>query len=1042
MAKSIRPVLATAVLCLLVSGAAGLVYQVVWMRYLSLFLGNTSYAVVAVLVAFMGGLALGNAWLGARADRVKRPLAFYAWLEIGIALYALVFPYYYELCHHAYTALAKSWRPGSSGLLGLKFIFSLATILIPTVLMGGTLPVMTRLVTRSLGELRERVSTLYFINSLGAVFGCFLADFWWLPALGLQATVLAGAAMNLLAGAVALFVSGWLKEEWTATEIGLPLPTAVHEETFTPVELKLAVFSIGMSGFVAMLYEVVWTRMLALALGSSTHAFSLMLMTFITGIATGAWIVGRWRKLRRSLEAFAWAELALAAVLTVSVWFYDLIPFWFVRIAGLLARKPEAYPLYGLAQATICFAVMFLPTVCLGMTLPLVSRIATAELARTGRSVGTVFSVNTLGTVLGAAITGLLLMPWLGLARTLALGIALNASVGFVVLARERFIRKPTLALAIPLVLVLFAVPTAGAFDSSWQKVFITGLWRQTPPDSLSAYREYARGFQVKYYRDGAGSTVSVNGGRIGDVEHLTLRVNGKADASTTSDVPTQLLSGHIPMLLRPASTNVLVVGLGSGMTCGAVMRHPGVRLDVVEISPEVAEAARLFGPFNDKVLENPRVNLVIEDAKSFLQITDQFYDVIISEPSNPWVAGVAGVFSAEYYETCRARLKPGGLMAQWVQFYETDDRTLETVFATFSSAFPFMSVWQTAQGDLILVGTAQPFELDFAALRQRFNEPAIKSDMERFDLYRLPVLLAREIISPENALVVPSPAARRHSDFYPVLEYSAQRAFFVRQDAPLAAVLDDNRSPRATTLLAQYLQKYPLTEDDLKAFGLYFSTHRLPDLRLFRSLLLRWQTDFPSSVEPLELSAKFPVAGGSVELEAQRMSRLRDALVERAPGEPDRLRLYAFALMQTYRDQRSIFFRPSTAELEAVLERLIEADSANQRIYRLHLAELAWDRGDDDACFRLGQLATNPDVAVGGPVNFELDPAAPSRIVTRMMETLWRSRRIPEAWHLCQEARRQGLSGGKTGNSDPMLEMTCRKVEAFAVQAGLVTGN
>ena len=486
-----------------------------------------------------------------------------------------------------------------------------------------------------------------------------------------------------------------------------------------------------------------------------------------------------------------------------------------------------------------------------------------------------------------------------------------------------------------------------------------------------------------------------------------------------------------------------MVVGLGSGMTCGAVLRHPDVqRLDVVEISPEVVEAARLFRPFNDNALENSRLHLVVEDAKSFLQITDQLYDAIISEPSNPWVAGVAGVFSMEYYESCRARLKPGGLMAQWVQFYETDDLTLETVFATFSSAFPFMSVWQTAEGDLILVGAAQPFDVNFEALKRRFNEPAVKSDLERFDLFRLPVFLSREIISPENALFVPSPDARRHSDFFPILEYRAQRAFFVRQDAPLASALDDNRSPRARTLLGQYLQKYPLTEDDLKAFALYFSTHRLPELRLFRSILLRWQTDFPNAVEPLEFLAKFPVAGGSVELEAQRMSRQRDALMERAAREPDRLRLYAFALMQTYRNQRSVFFRPPTTELETVLERLIEADPANRRVYRLHLAELAWDRGDDDACVRLGELATDPDVTIAGPVNFDLDPAGPARVVTRMIESLWRSRKIPEAWHMCQEARRQGLIGGMSESGDPLLEMTCRKVEAFAAQAGLVREN
>jgi spermidine synthase len=306
MKKSPGLIFSTAVFCLLISGMAGLVYEIVWARYLALFLGHTSYAVVAVLVAFMGGLALGNVWFGARADRSNRPLALYAWLEIGIGLYALAFPSYYELCHHAYVALARSWHPGSTGLLGMKFVFSLLTILLPTALMGGTLPVLTKLVTRSLGELQARVAALYFINSAGAVAGVLAADFWWIPTIGLQATVLAGAAMNLFVGALALFISGWIREGKSVL-MAEPSPavSAENDESFSSGELRLAIVGIGLSGFVAMLYEVVWTRLLALALGSSTHAFSLMLVTFISGIAVGAWIIGRWKKLRRTMEAFA-----------------------------------------------------------------------------------------------------------------------------------------------------------------------------------------------------------------------------------------------------------------------------------------------------------------------------------------------------------------------------------------------------------------------------------------------------------------------------------------------------------------------------------------------------------------------------------------------------------------------------------------------------------------------------------------------------------------------------------------------------------------
>jgi len=665
------------------------------------------------------------------------------------------------------------------------------------------------------------------------------------------------------------------------------------------------------------------------------------------------------------------------------------------------------------------------------MTLPLVSRIATAELVQTGRSVGTVFSVNTLGTVLGAAVTGFWLMPWLGLARTLALGIALNAVIGVVILSRRKRELRPALAVLAPAGALALVFGAGIIFDEPWQRAFNMGLWRESPPASLAEYRQRAAGFKLKYYRDGASSTVCVNFAKTGDAEFLYLRVNGKPDAGTQADVPTQLLCGHIPMLLRPASKQVLVIGLGSGMTCGAVLRHPGVeRLDVVEISPEVAEAARQFAAYNDKVLDQPRLRLVLEDAKSYLQITDRIYDVIISEPSNPWMAGVSGVFSREYYESCRSRLQTNGVMAQWVQIYETNDRALEIVLSTFSSVFPFASVWQTSPADLLLIGSTQPVEVDLAALHLRFHESSVRTDLERCDVFSLPVLLGREIISAQNTAFIPEPDTGVHSDFYPVLEYVAQRAFFVRDGASLHRTFDENLSTRPGTLLGRYLQSYPLAEVDLKALALFRGTHQLPDTRLFRSLLKRWQTDFPQSITAAELSAKSLYFGAAEELEVQRLAAFREGLFANATKDPELLRSYSQLLTQTYRSYRSVFYRPPTTELEAVLERLIETDPANQRVHRLRLAELMWDRRDDVASFKYGQSAFDPDVAKFGPTRFDLDPRAPARALARMIETLWRAGKPQDAWNLCRQAREQGYAGPKAAHKDSLLEMTCRKVE------------
>ena len=1044
MKNPTRMIFSASVFCLAISGMAGLTYEIVWARYLALFLGHTSYAVVVVLVAFMGGLALGNAWLGARADRSRRPLALYAWLEIGIAAYALLFPWVYDLCSQLYLGLAQRLAPGGTLLLVWKFVVGLLTIIVPTVLMGGTLPVLIRLVTRSLGELRERVAILYFINSAGAVLGCCLADFWWIPSWGLQATVWAGASMNLLAGAAALLTSGYLEKGPPREAAVAPAVSPEIEEHYTPVELRLAVLGIGLSGFVAMLYEVVWTRLLALTLGSSTHAFSLMLITFITGIAIGAWGVARWKRLRRTLDAFGWAELSLALALLLSMFYYEYLPYWFTRLTAVLNRTPGTYWLYGLLQAIVCFLVMLIPTVCLGVTLPLASRVATAELARTGRSVGGVFSVNTLGTVLGAAITGLWLMPWFGLARTLAVGIAINASIGLLILGRRRLATVRPLAFLVPLGMLAALWAVGSSFNDTWRRAFTLGLWREPVPlTSLAAYRACLEQNQLNYYCDGATATVSLHAYELKSGPALALRVNGKIDAGTQADVATQLLIAHIPMLLHPNPRQALVIGLGSGMTCSAVLHHPTAeRLDAIEISPEVAEAARQFSAFNDNVLTNPRLHLIIDDAKSFLRTTSRKYDVIVSEPSNPWIAGVSGVFAREFYEDCARRLNPGGLVVQWIQLYESNSQMVQVVLATFSSIFPNVNIWCGSLNDIFIVGSLQPNPVELATLQQRLLVPSIQADFARMSLTSFPVFLSQELVSPENGLYLAPTATPQHTDFFPTLEYVAQKALFVPGVADFTRLYNENATPRPITLLGRYLEKTPLSEADYEVFARFFSAYRVPELFLFQTLLDRWRRDFPASPRPIEISARLARARSGSECEALRMAANHAAIMQAAERDVSLLQYYAKHLMLAYEAQRSGFFIPPTTELQAVLERLLAVDVPNRRVHQLRLAELAWDRGDDATFFRLGGEALDPSTAATYPIQFSADSKAPVRVLTRMIETLWRRNQISQAWDLCLQAAKNGYAGPGSRAPDANLEMVCRKIEGAAAAATAAAGK
>ncbi len=989
---------------------AGLIYEIVWARYLALFLGQTSYAIIMVLTTFMTGLALGSFWLGRRADLTPRPLALYGWLEVGIGGFALVFPWYYSACHKTFVALAAGLTPGWFGLLALKCFFSLLAILLPTMLMGGTLPVLAKFLTRSMPDLRGKVAKLYAINSAGAVLGCLLADFWLLHAIGLRGTVFCAAGLNLFAGGVALALNRWGVRRSEPTETGGSPSASVEavaavegqDEQFSAKDLRLAVIAIGISGFVAMLYEVAWTRLLALVLGSSTHAFGIMLGTFITGLAIGAWVIARRQKAQRTISTLGWAELVLGLTVLASMFLYEYLPYGFMKLGSLLARRDAAYPLYEFMQALICFTVMLVPTICLGMTLPLASRAATRELRGAGSALGGIYAINTVGAVLGAALTGLWLMPSLGLARTFALGVSANFLLAVLILGRNLRVPRPLTGVIATIVLAGL-VWWAGAQFRRWPQTFMLGLWRHDGSLTWPEWKVMVNSVNLKFYRDGAGSTVSVHGFTDGKgQENLALRVNGKTDATTTGDMPTQLLLGHLPMLLHPESKRALVIGLGSGATCGAVALHPTIqRLDAVEISPDVARAARLFSPHNHAVLDDARFHLVVDDAKSYLQITTNCYDVIVSEPSNPWMAGVAGVFTREFYESCRERLQPGGLMTQWVHFYETTDEALDIVLQTFACVFPHASVWRI-KADLLLVGSAEPVPVNLKALAARFHHPSVEADLRRMNFWNVAQLLACQQISEENARYVPPPGTREHLDLNPCLEYVAQRAFFARRTPIRWIRLDEAEAPRPSTLLGSYLKEHPLTVEEIRPFvTCFFGGHG--SARIVRGLLERWHELAPDDPDPIHALAQLPPPENQADSEAQRLGAIRDILWKKADTDPAPLRLYRQHLWQRYAGARTAFYVPPSKELQDVLARLLQADPTNHRSYKLELARLAWDGGHDRACAQLGlsALGVKSDAAKAADANMEVA----AEIIAHIAESAVRDGEPQRALQVCQMA-------------------------------------
>lgn len=460
-------------------------------------------------------------------------------------------------------------------------------------------------------------------------------------------------------------------------------------------------------------------------------------------------------------------------------------------------------------------------------------------------------------------------------------------------------------------------------------------------------------------------------------------------------------------------------------------------RVDAVEISPEVRDvAATLFAPYNEGALSNPRVEVVLDDAKSFLKTSGRTYDVIISEPSNPWMAGVAGVFSLEFYETCRDSLKPGGVMAQWVHIYESNDAALGTVLSTFTSVFPFLTIWQTLPGDLVLLGSTAPVSYDLDEVRRRFEVPAVTEDLRRIDLFSFPVLLSLQLVSDYNAPFLVPGDTPRHSDYFPILEYLAERAFFARDDAVLHEVFNETVWRRPGTLLAEYLKRQPLTVSDLQAFALFHTTFRLPQPRLMRSIVEQWRELAPESTLAAEFSAKMEFSLPVSELEALRMARLRDSLLANAAREPEPLRIYSRHLMNAYRYLRSAFYQPPSAELLTVLERLLEVDTEHRQSHQLRLAEIAWDLGQDERFFQLASQAFLPQAGAPQVGKFDLDYQAPGHVLFLVIETLWRMQRYPDAVLWCTAAREGGYLEPTSRHYSPLLAMVVRKVDATAPRA------
>ncbi len=819
------------------SGFAGLIYESVWTHYLKLFLGHAAYAQTLVLAVFMGGMALGS-WLCARyGKRWRNLLLGYALVEAIIGIAAVFFhPFYVRFLDLAYTTLIPEL--GSPSLVTVfKWTTASLFILPQSILLGMTFPLMTAgVIRRYPQEPGATISMLYFTNSIGAAIGVLASGFLLIVLAGLPGTLIIAGVINIGVAAVV-----WLKVREDMPLAEQALNTAERSKgdgmTFTHRTLLAVALLTGASSFI---YEIGWIRMLNLVLSSSTHAFELMLSAFITGLALGGlWIRRRVDRLQHPVRFLAFVQIAMGILALATLPLYGHTFEVMAWLINNLDKTIGGYRLFNIASHSIALVIMLPATFCAGMTLPLI----TAVLLRDGygeKSIGAVYAFNTIGCIIGVFFAVHVAMPALGLKGMLGLGAGIDIALG--------------LALAwwaIPSLRVRVAATTAGVAVL----LFSMNVVKFDPHKMASGVYRFGLllkpgNDEVIYYRDGKTATVSVTK----QANSLSIRTNGKADASiglpgksSSGDECTMIMLGALPLALHPRAKTAANIGWGSGITTHTLLSTPQLeRVDTIEIEPAMIEAATRFRPRVDLAYTDPRSHIHIEDAKTFFSIYNRKYDIIVSEPSNPWVSGVAGLFSEEFYRRIKDHLNKDGLLVQWLHLYEIDMPLASSVFEAISSQFADYVVYAANEGDILIV--ARPTGMVPEPEPAILSVKGISNELKRVGINSLQDVLVRKVgnkrfLDP----LFDSYDAPANSDYYPLLDLYAARARFMRTMIKDLTNNPDLRLLPVAAMLGREPANLKTSEVSFAKFGRAASIH-LANMLSGYILSNRWTWDHPES--------------------------------------------------------------------------------------------------------------------------------------------------------------------------------------------------
>jgi spermidine synthase len=745
------------------SGCTALIYEIAWIKLLSYIFGSTVYAISTVLTVFMAGLAVGGYLIGRYADRIKKPLGLYGALEFLIGLFALLFLFALGPLESVYVWIERSWSLTYTSFSLVKFALTFLLLILPTTMMGGTLPVMAKHISRSEDKVGKDIGLLYGANVLGAVTGCLLTAFVLINSFGINNTIYLAVVINTLIALLVLFLV--LSRKATGEEISESYAEKAYpaapdkvdiDETLPDLPGKgspsWALYLAAFSGFATMALEVLWTRTFISMLSANVLIFAVILASFLSGLSLGSFLISRWIDRIRGMTSFIGILLLLnGLVIVLSILGLRQIGNLFEYLHFARSFSPLIDDLGIWSHFIVLFVIILIPSVAMGTVFPAVIKYYSRSLASLGRDVGHVYAVNTVGAILGSFSAGFVLTPLIGINQSVyAMGAiySLLAVITFMMAGKRNLLVGGVLLTLFSLIAIPFT-STLHWFNAGFIRTNVI-----SPEHTL-------------FYREGVSANIGIikrNGFKALAVDGIIVAQNSK------DDMWDLLLKAHLPVMLHPDPQKVLLIGLGGGISLGAVEKHDVEEIDCVELSPEVVDAHRYFAEENDRCWEDSRLNLIVNDGRHFLLTTEERYDIISVDPVDP---PVSTLYTRDFFTLCRNALNEDGLMLQWVPLFRLSSGHVLMIIKSFRNVFPNTTVWYDGTSIFLLGRNGDQVDFDYSDFVASFSNPGVEKSLAKIGLTDPDLILATFVAPVEEFEQLMGEAIPENTDNHPRLEYS-----------------------------------------------------------------------------------------------------------------------------------------------------------------------------------------------------------------------------------------------------------------------------